>query len=80
VTTRLSERFGACIRELRAEAGLTQIEFAERCGFSQTYLSRLENGNANPSLNAIEVLGGGLSLDVFQLFERVKLMGVKSRR
>jgi len=68
----LSERFGRCVRQLRLEAGLTQVEFGERCGFYQTYLSRLERGMANPTLNAMEVIGNALGLSVFELWDRVK--------
>ncbi len=52
--------------------GWSQIEFGEKCGFYQTYLSRIENGNANPSLNAMEVIANALGLTVFELFEKVK--------
>ena len=37
----LAQRFGRCVRQLRVEAGLSQVEFGERCGFYQTYLNRL---------------------------------------
>lgn len=60
------------MRELRTEAGLSQVEFAERCGFYQTYLSRVENGRANPTLNAMEVIANGLGLSVFDLFDQLK--------
>ena len=65
-------RFGRCVRQLRQAAGLSQVEFSERCGFYQTYLSRVENGRANPTLNAIEVIANSLGLDVFELWEKVK--------
>ena len=52
------------------------MEFSERCGFYQTYLSRIENGQANPSLNAIEVIANGFGLDVFELFDRVRVLRV----
>lgn len=68
----LARRLGTCVRELRVGAGLTQVEFAERCGFYQTYLSRVETGRANPSLNALEVLANGLGMSVFDLFEQVR--------
>jgi transcriptional regulator with XRE-family HTH domain len=71
-------RLGKCVRDLRAEKGLTQVEFAERCGFYQTYMSRIENGRANPTLNALEVIANGLGLTVFELFDRVK--GTRSGR
>ena len=68
----LSQQFGSCVRSLRLQAGWSQVEFGEKCGFYQTYLSRIENGNANPSLNAMEVIANALGLTVFELFERVK--------
>ena len=46
--------------------------YSEKCGFYQTYLSRIENGNANPSLNAIEVIANSLDLSVFELFYKIK--------
>ena len=60
------------MRELRTERGLSQVEFGERCGFYQTYLSRVENGHANPTLNALEVIANGLGMTVFELFDRVR--------
>ena len=68
----LSIRFGQVIRTLRNEAGMSQVVFAERCGFYQTYLSRIETGQANPSLNAIEVISNSLWITVFELFERIR--------
>lgn len=72
MTDGLSKQFGDCVRQLRLAAGLTQVEFAERCGFYQTYLSRVETGQANPTLNAIEVIANSLGLTIFDLFEHVR--------
>ena len=72
VQSTLAQNFGSCVRELRGQAGLSQVEFGERCGFYQTYLSRIENGRANPTLNAIEVIANALGLSVFELFDRVR--------
>ncbi|MGA0570989.1 helix-turn-helix domain-containing protein [Variovorax sp. VNK109] len=69
----LSQKFGAVVRELRIEAGLSQVEFGERCGFYQTYLSRVERGQANPTLNAMDVIANALGMTVFDLFELVRL-------
>jgi transcriptional regulator with XRE-family HTH domain len=68
----LSQQFGECVRTLRTEAGLSQVEFGERCGFYQTYLSRIENGHANPTLNAIEVIANALGMTVFDLFDQIR--------
>jgi transcriptional regulator with XRE-family HTH domain len=70
----LSQRFGRCVRQLRNEACLSQVEFSERCGFYQTYLSRVENGKANPTLNAMEVIANALGLTIYELWERVEAL------
>jgi len=64
--------FGQCVRTMRQEQGWTQVVFSERCGFYQTYLSRIETGQANPTLNAMEVIANALGLTVFELFDQVR--------
>ncbi|MDO9273339.1 MAG: helix-turn-helix transcriptional regulator [Rugosibacter sp.] len=76
----LPQQFGACVRALRQETGMSQVEFGEKCGFYQTYLSRIENGQANPTLNAIEVIANTLGLSVFQLFDKVKEMPRRGKK
>lgn len=39
-----------------------QEAFADRCGFARTYMSRIETGGANPSINAIKVLADALGV------------------
>lgn len=51
------------------EAGWKQDEFAERCGFARSYMSRIETGGANPSLDAIEVLAAALKVRVIELLQ-----------
>ena len=51
------------VRELiraRREAGLTQKELAEKTGIQQTNLSRIENGNGNPSVMTLNRIAQGL--------------------
>jgi DNA-binding XRE family transcriptional regulator len=72
VQSTLAQQFGSCVRALRLRTGMSQVEFGERCGFYQTYLSRIENGRANPSLNAIEVIANAFGMSVFDLFDAVK--------
>lgn len=68
----LARQFGSCVRTLRLASGMSQVEFGEKCGFYQTYLSRIENGRANPSLNAVEVIANALGMSPFDLFDLVK--------
>lgn len=54
--------------------------FGEKCGFYQTYLSRIENGQANPTINAIEVIANALGMTVFELFDRVRELTPRGKR
>jgi transcriptional regulator with XRE-family HTH domain len=63
--------FGERVRELRLAAGLKQDEFADKCGFARSYLSRIETGGANPSLDAVQTLAVALKVPVRELFTDV---------
>ncbi|MFJ2447307.1 helix-turn-helix domain-containing protein [Pseudomonas sp. NPDC087626] len=65
----LCHLFGSRVRELRLALGMNQEEFADRCGFARTYMSRIETGGANPSINAIKVLADALGVSISVLFE-----------
>ena len=67
--TPLRKKFGKRVAALRRASGESQEDFAERCGFARSYMSRIERGKANPSLDAIETLAGGLSVAVKELFD-----------
>ena len=46
--------------DARKESGLTQQQLAERTGISQADISKLENGNANPSLKTLQRLASAM--------------------
>ena len=64
----IRKSFGNRIRELRLATGMTQEAFADHCGFARTYMSRLETGGANPSLDAIKTLSDALNVSLHDLF------------
>ncbi|NCC08718.1 MAG: XRE family transcriptional regulator [Clostridia bacterium] len=43
---------------------LTQKELAQRCGIKQSNISRLENGNANPSLAFLQKIAKGFGKEL----------------
>lgn len=61
--------FGQRLRELRQEQGFSQEAFADRCGFARSYMSRLERGAGNPSLDAIQTLADALNVEIVELFK-----------
>ena len=64
----LRKKFGNRVAELRRAAKISQEGLADLCGFARSYMSRIERGKANPSLDAIETLAGGLKVSVVELF------------
>lgn len=69
VQERVQVRFGSRVRQLRLAAELTQEDLAHRCGLFRTYMSRIETGNANPTLTMIHALADSLRVPVTALFE-----------
>ncbi|MDO4291384.1 MAG: helix-turn-helix transcriptional regulator [Eggerthellaceae bacterium] len=59
-------RVGAAVAQARKEAGITQAELARRAGIDQAVVSRLERGQANPTVGLLadiaEALGRTLSV------------------
>lgn len=54
---------------MRLASGMSQEAFADKCGYARSYMSRIERGLANPSLDAVEVLAEGLGVKVGILFQ-----------
>ena len=46
--------------DARRETGLTQKELSEKTGINQADISKLERGNANPSLKTLKRLAAGM--------------------
>lgn len=60
--------FGANIKKLRKQLGLTQGQLAERSGLSERYVSEVERGVANPRLMSLKELAAGLGVAIPDLF------------
>ena len=55
------------VRELRRARHLSQRQLAGRMQVPRTYISKIENGKAIPTLGSLERLAAALSVDVRQL-------------
>jgi transcriptional regulator with XRE-family HTH domain len=58
---------GRNLARIRSAKGLTQEALAERSGFSQQYLSGLEQGRRNPTVVTIYELAQALGVDHLDL-------------
>ena len=64
--------FGTTIRDIRQSQNISQEKFAEICGLHRTYISDIELGKRNVSLENIEKIAFALNITLPDLFEIVK--------
>ncbi len=60
-------RLGLRVRDLRAEKGWSQEEFADVCGFHRTYIGQVERGEKNISFENLTKLAGALGKSLAEL-------------
>ena len=63
------------LRELRQERGQRLKDVSEIAGISIPYLSDLERGRTNPSLETLQTLAGSYGISVHDLLEPVEFYG-----
>ncbi|WP_421932365.1 helix-turn-helix domain-containing protein [Phenylobacterium sp.] len=61
---------GRNVKRLREAQGLPQDELAHRAGIHVTYLSGVENGHRNITLNVLERIAGALGVTEAELVRR----------
>ncbi|MDH6075620.1 helix-turn-helix domain-containing protein [Umezakia ovalisporum] len=61
-------RFGLVVRRRRRELDLSQEKLAEKAEIHRTYISSIESGKCNVSLENIEKLAKALNVSISYLF------------
>ena len=64
-------RLGRRLRLLRVERAMSQEEMCARAGITQAYLSRIENGRAEPKLAVLAALAHALRIKLCDLVDGV---------
>jgi transcriptional regulator with XRE-family HTH domain len=64
----VKKQFGAAVKRWRNRLGISQGQLATRAGLHRTYVSDIERGTRNPSLENIEKLAGALEISTPTLF------------
>lgn len=64
----IKKRFGLAVRQRRYELGISQEELSFRAELHRTYISDIERGSRNTSLENIEKLAKALEISVSALF------------
>ncbi len=57
--------------DARKSVGLTQKQLSEKTGIAQADISKLESGNANPSLRTLQRLAAGMGMKVEIRFQPI---------
>ena len=68
-----SRYLGLMVRAMRKQRQLTQENLSEKTDIGVQYLSRIENGSANPTLKIVSALAAALEValsDVFSGLEK----------
>ena len=65
-------RYGQAVRKVRLEQGISQEELADRCGLHLTYISDVELGKRNISLENIERIAISLNRTLSDFFKEVE--------
>ena len=60
---------GNRIKELRRKKGLSQEQLSEKAEITPNYLSRVERGTENPTLNMLIRLANALDVEMWEMFD-----------
>jgi transcriptional regulator with XRE-family HTH domain len=68
----LSQRFGERVRDLRKRKNWSLEELAERAKMHVTYLSSIERGYRNPTLNVLAAVASALDVSLSSLVKGIE--------
>lgn len=61
------KQIGENIRKFRKKRKFTQMDLAASCGFEESSIGRLENGNTNPTIKTLLKLSKALDVKLSDL-------------
>jgi quercetin dioxygenase-like cupin family protein len=64
----LEARIGLEVKRVRERSRLSLRAFAERAGFSASFISQVENGQVSPSIASLEKIAAALNITLKDLF------------
>lgn len=70
-TATVRKSLGERVRNLRREKSMTQEQLASVSGLHVTYISTVEHGKRNPSLDALLSIATALNVSLSTLFEGI---------
>jgi len=76
----LKQMIGARIKEIRSKRGITQDQLSERMEINPKYLSSIERGKENPTLNTLLKLSESLEVSLDEVFGFVEIEDPDKRK
>jgi DNA-binding XRE family transcriptional regulator len=71
-TKRVVTELGKRIRQFRRARGYTQADFSELTGLTQGYISQIESGNVEPTIETLWITTGVLDVTLSTLFKDIE--------
>ena len=76
----LKQMIGARIKQIRTKKGFTQEELSERIDINPKYLSSIERGKENPTLNTLIRISESLDVDLSKIFSSIQIQDPAVRK
>lgn len=76
----LKQMIGARIKQIRTKKGFTQEELSERIEINPKYLSSIERGKENPTLNTLIRIAESLEVDLGEIFNSLQIENSAKRK
>lgn len=64
----IKKTFGDNLKKYRTALGISQEDFAEKCGLHRTYISAVECYRRSISLENIQKIADALGIEVYKMF------------
>ena len=64
--------FLRCLRKAREEAGITQVEMAERLGQTQSFVSRCERGDRRIDVIELRIFCQAIGIPIIKFIEQLE--------
>ncbi|WPZ35518.1 helix-turn-helix transcriptional regulator [Thalassobaculum sp. OXR-137] len=75
----LAKHFGAAVRTHRKLLRLSQEELADRAEMDRTYVSGIERGTRNPTLDVLQRVADALGSDLDVIFATAREIALNSK-
>jgi transcriptional regulator with XRE-family HTH domain len=65
----LQKKFGKHLKKMRTELGLSSAELSRRTFIEKPHITRLENGETNPTLYTLQKIADAFGVSINELFK-----------